>query len=57
MVLPPTLLVECPPFEVSPSSSLEDIILTHADNMAKARVCKLRHGALVDLLNDREREK
>ena len=51
-VLPPTLMAECPPFELAESSDLTEILQIHAANMGKAHQCRSRHSALVKLLKD-----
>ena len=51
-VLPPTLMAECPDFELAQSSDLTEILQVHAANMGRANVCRSRHSALVRLLEE-----
>ena len=51
--IPPILLLTCPEYVPFTSSSMEDVIINHTDNMAKAIVCRNRHNELSSVIQDR----
>ncbi len=42
----------CKDMQEYPSGDIEEIAMIHAENMKNAGICRTRHGAIVDRLNE-----
>ncbi len=54
--IPATLMVECEEYQEFLTSDIESVIITHAENMEKAIICKDRHNTLIEVLKERNYE-
>ena len=51
--IPEAFLEPCPPFVKAEGSSPKEILKTHAENMSAARICKVRHNTLIEVVRTR----